>query len=367
MLWMYFCATLFALGVPSAVLSQRSDTVAIDITGEITRTDTTFFDGTVGRPVKEFRFQARPNQRLEINLQSRAFDAFLRVIDESGKETTDDDGGDSTNARVALISGQDTDDADSSVTYRVQVTAIEPGQYGEFRLVVVLGSHGTRLTARQGSTSLRTIKDQPYDSLRLPQLEPGLLRVELSGARSILQVVARDAGGELLTPQRVSRSVTEFSVRQQVNDLFILDAEGAPERAYSVTVFHFPQASARTVEQSFNGELTASDVRLPSGELYDRDSSLTIRRGEVLTIHLTSLSPRLDPFLVVEIPALNLRWTSDDDGVGTNARVTISDAMWVKSPDSPEQAKLLLHITSAGPGELGKWNVRVLRQQAQSP
>jgi len=99
------------------------------------------FDGTLsaedkkdrvrtGSYAKTYLVNMVQGQDYLIELDSRAFDAYLRVEDRAGKQlASDDDGGDGTNARLDFTAPADG-------TYRIIVTSFENVRTGAFTLRV---------------------------------------------------------------------------------------------------------------------------------------------------------------------------------------------------------------------------------------
>ena len=89
----------------------------------------TVLDG--GEYLDTFEFEARPGQRVTIDLASNDFDAYLILSDPIGGQEENDDGADSTDSTLAM-------DITESGTYRVGVTSYEAGETGDYELSIEL-------------------------------------------------------------------------------------------------------------------------------------------------------------------------------------------------------------------------------------
>jgi hypothetical protein len=84
-------------------------------------------DKMTGKPRKAHEFKMIAGKTYQIDLVSRAFDSFLRLEDESGKQLAfDDDGGGFPNARILFKAPKDG-------TYRIIATSYD-GKTGDYRL-----------------------------------------------------------------------------------------------------------------------------------------------------------------------------------------------------------------------------------------
>jgi hypothetical protein len=91
-----------------------------------------------GHPFEAWLYEGRAGERIQIDLESDAFDAFLvfgRMV--GGPQGTfeqiasDDDSGEGTNARLEV-------DLEESGTYSILATSVETGSGGPYRLTVGL-------------------------------------------------------------------------------------------------------------------------------------------------------------------------------------------------------------------------------------
>jgi hypothetical protein len=99
----------------------------IDINNELTGTDAN--DPKLTQPAKKFTIKLHKDKTYIIDLVSKDFDAFLRLLDKNGKEVAeDDDGGGDLNARIIY---SPTETADHEI-----VAATLDGQLGKFNLKV---------------------------------------------------------------------------------------------------------------------------------------------------------------------------------------------------------------------------------------
>lgn len=99
----------------------------IEISGELAGTDAN--DPKLNQPAKKFTVKLHKDKTYIIDLVSKDFDAFLRLLDKNGKELAeDDDGGGDLNARVIY---SPTESADHEI-----VAATFDGQVGKFSLKV---------------------------------------------------------------------------------------------------------------------------------------------------------------------------------------------------------------------------------------
>jgi hypothetical protein len=128
-------ALLLAALSPAAVVeAQTPSAIAIgqSVTGTIAASDPKLDDGS---HYDAWRLHGRPNQRVEIVLESADFDAYLKLAETAQGEPidTDDDGAGGTNARI-VVTLQDKDyvisantlSADETGSYTLRVTALAP-------------------------------------------------------------------------------------------------------------------------------------------------------------------------------------------------------------------------------------------------
>jgi serine protease Do len=99
----------------------------VSIDGELTQADPK--DAKLDHPAKTYTLKLKKDKAYIIDLVSKDFDAFLRVLDKNGKELAeDDDSGGDLNARIFF-----TPDADDE--YKI-VTATLNGEVGKFTFKV---------------------------------------------------------------------------------------------------------------------------------------------------------------------------------------------------------------------------------------
>lgn len=135
-----FIAPLFAVLVAVAALhakpappttkdepKENAGFKPINIDGELTQNDGA--DAKLNNPAKTYTFKLKKDKAYIIDMVSKDFDSFLRVLDKNGKELAeDDDSGGDLNARLIFSPTADDD-------YKI-VAATLDGQLGKFNLKV---------------------------------------------------------------------------------------------------------------------------------------------------------------------------------------------------------------------------------------
>ena len=82
------------------------------------------------RRMKSYSIKLAADEQVSIELDSSAFDAFLRLEDSAGKKIAeDDDSGGDTNAKIVFRAPREG-------SYRIVVTTFEPGETGAYTLTV---------------------------------------------------------------------------------------------------------------------------------------------------------------------------------------------------------------------------------------
>jgi hypothetical protein len=84
-----------------------------------------------GEFLDTYEFEARPGQRVTIDLRSDDFDTYLILADPVGGREENDDGSESTDSTLAM-------DITEAGTYRVGVTSYEAGETGSYELDIEL-------------------------------------------------------------------------------------------------------------------------------------------------------------------------------------------------------------------------------------
>src|SRR5439155_1081677 len=101
----------------------------VSVEGKLTKDDAK--DLVRNTPCKEYLLEMEAGKSYRIDHVSKAFDAYLRLEDDAGRQlASDDDGGDGTNARILFRCEQ-------AGSYVLVATHLDPTVLGAFTLSVV--------------------------------------------------------------------------------------------------------------------------------------------------------------------------------------------------------------------------------------
>ncbi len=134
-------------------------------TGTLAAGDTVLDDGEY---LDTYEFDARPGQRVTIDLSSNDFDTYLILADPVGGREENDDGSESTDSTLAI-------DITESGTYRVGVTSYEAGETGSYELNIELADLAGGQSQDNRDVATLTVGGPARGSLELgdQQLETG--------------------------------------------------------------------------------------------------------------------------------------------------------------------------------------------------
>ena len=137
-----------AVGQENAASAPRSLSVGQNLTGELSQNDT---QRRSGKYEDVYVIEGRRGERIDLRLQSTAFDPYLVVSGPSGFSLANDDedgAGESTNSRLVLQLPEDG-------TYRVSVTSFRPSETGAYRLQAAVPAGNVRITQQQPAAPIR--------------------------------------------------------------------------------------------------------------------------------------------------------------------------------------------------------------------
>jgi len=334
------------------------------------------------------------DDRLLVTLTSDAFDPILEVTPPgSGTLVNDDWQGDTSRSQIELISrtaGQMKIEvrsytADGAGAY--ELTATRVGDDGEAASVPVLsagqsvdgtidGGHDDYVIRADGPIRVDVTARggaSPRPSLVGPNglaIAPENGRFDASEAGNYrLQVTGDDGLGYRVQVRRGERATRPLLARahhrfeQILNQLAGTtgardddDDDDAPPPPPSATAGSTggpaatpqPRALPVRIGDRLNGNLSARDARLPSGEYYDVYELTVQQTGEIVTIEMES--SQLDCFLRVDGPS-GQHWENDDFGGTLNSRIQLP---------LQEAGTYRIITTSYRVGETGPYELKVL-------
>ena len=123
--------------------------------------------GVAGRRADQYVVTGDEGDRLRIELRSREFDAFLELLDSSGRRLSDDDGGEETNAGLSYQFPESGWVIITATSY----DGLSVGSY-ELRVSPVDAANAEVIEDELGAGDSRAIDGRLYDVLRL-EVEEG--------------------------------------------------------------------------------------------------------------------------------------------------------------------------------------------------
>ncbi len=388
----------------TATATPPPDAPLLDQSGQLAATSAS--DGR-GRYDRYF-VDVGANDRLVITLTSSAFDPILEVTPPgSGALVNDDWQGDRTRSQIELM-------ASTAGSMKVEVRSYTREGVGAYRLSVRRVADGAPVARADGNVPALTVPNLTVPVLTAGQSVDGELAAgdhALSGgevfdsyvvrADAAVQVAVTGNGGEaprttLVGPDGLTLEAREGSYQAPDRGTYRLQVIGRAGQRYRVAIssgdgdaapvlarthHRFNDTLSRLggsddaqggappagnpaapsapllvrIGDRLNGNLSTTDARLPSGELYDVYELQVSAPGEDATVELESSA--FDTFLRVEGPG-GQRWENDDYGGTLNSRVEV--------PLSQPGAYHIV-VTSYRAGDTGPYALKVLSQRAAAP
>lgn len=329
--------------------SSGSGDVMLDRTGTIESGDAVWRDGT---PYDEYTVSVRANDRIQVRMESRDFDAYLVCNLPGGRELTDDDSGGDRNSLLEFTVTQ-------GGTLRVLANCISASSRGAYRVVVTrLGSEssapggtsssgaslGESWTGARLSSGDETRDDGSYQDryrFELRQGERFTVTVESDDFDAILWVTGPGSFSEFNDDHegknpRIAATAPAAGTYTAIVNSF---GAGATEGDYRIRLQRGSGGSAVTDGSSGQnrpaaGAATGSSIafgrtvtgRLQVGDQEHSDGSyidyytFSGRSGQTVTVRLSATE--FDPYLFLTGPNGFSESNDDADG-GQNSRLTV--------------------------------------------
>lgn len=355
-----------------------------------------------GEFVRRFTLTATAGSPATFDLQSSEFDPFLIVIAPSGRQWSNDDANGGRDSQLAVVLPE-------AGSYQILATAYRPGMQGAFTLKVRRGllagaapaDSATATVAAAPTVGLQPIGPgaNPVTPVQGPMAAPGggriertgtlaqgdstlrsgelydthtftwspgqTVRVRLSSTAFDSYVIVRPPSGQQADNddlvQGQNDAGIDYTVREAgVHSIIVTSYRAGEQGPYTLTVdgsggggpaspppANPPPAAGGDV---IRGALQASDPADGNGRRMDRHQ-VNLARGEAVRFELTS--SEFDTFLRVTPP--NGRPAENDDAAQGNTNSVLELV-------SPEPGAVAVTVTSYRPGELGNYELRVIRQ-----
>lgn len=338
--------------------ATTSGDVLLERTGTLEDGDRVWRDGTL---YDEYTVAVRANERIQVRLESREFDAYLVCTLPGGREVTNDDGAGDRNSFLELVPTQ-------SGTLRILANCISANDRGAYRLVVTRtasgtsGSSGTGGSTTSGGSSAiatgqwvdgrlepgdETREDGSYQDLHRFEVRAGervTVTVESDDFDAILWVTGPGSFSEFNDDAegrnpRISATLPAAGTYTAIVNSF---GAGATEGAYRIRIQRgsgtsspAPSTGSGTTRPSAGAGSNAGTTlafgrsltgRLQSGDQAHNDGSyidyytFTGRAGQTVTIRLTATD--FDPYLFLTGPN-NFSESNDDADGEPNSRLTV--------------------------------------------
>lgn len=322
-----------------------------------------------GEYVDAYTFTGRRGQGIDIRLSSEAFDPYVMIAGPNDFSAWNDDdieaGG--KNARLAL-----TLPADGA--YTIRATSYQPGESGDYRLVVspaspVSAANAAPIALGQTVRGALAAGDATLgsgafvDRYRFRAAPGDRVTIDLRSAAfdSMLTLIAPSGAREQNddTSQGVNDAHIETEITETGDYVVMATSFGNGSGAYDISLQRGGAPGARPAPNTVSsgalvagasvaGQLGSGDATLPSGEHFDR-YTFTGRRGETVSVEMTSAA--VDSYLIVQAPS-GAQEDNDDAGADTHdARVR-----WVL----PEDGAYNVRATSYAARETGAYTLRFL-------
>ena len=298
-----------------------------------------------GEYMDEYAFEGRRGQQATIDLRSSQFDPYLIVIDPADKHHENDDYAGANNR--SLVSFELPADG----RYRVLVTSYKKDESGAYDLRIDLGTSGAA-TVAAGPRLERGRLQAGDDTLRSGEYVDGFTFEGRPGQRVTLDVVSRDFDTYLmLIPPRGQRRENDDVEGRPAHSVIEADLTEAGTYKVAVTSYEKGEQGSYELRMTFgtaggataaggdgpgarprdvaalaygetaNGQLTADDQRLESGEYRDA-FAFDGQSGDAIVIELQSSA--FDPYLILVPPQGEQIDNDDADGRQDMSRVALT-------------------------------------------
>ena len=352
--------------------------------------DTVTFEGT-GAPVT-------------VDLRGRGFDPYLIVRGADGEQSDNDDYEGALDRALLVV------DTERGQTYTATVTSYQPGETGDYDLVVQGegdsqqggGTPGRQTVSARGGRTETGRLERNDETLRSGEFvdtfsfegTPGQrVAIDLTSGDFDTYLVVEpprgesveddDGGGEtghsrlemdLTEPGAYTVYVTSYAAAETGAYRLVIDgterfgqpsapvrtvsADGPVRQASTTRAATQPttrQVADWTLAETFQGQLDASDQRLSSGE-YTEVHTFDGDAGEPIRIEMTSGD--FDTYLLVESPSGEQ--VDNDDYDGAQDRSVVEFTM-------PESGRYRVTATSYRAAETGRYTLRLSQADAMRP
>ena len=282
-------------------------------------------DEKLNNPAKKYTIKFHKDKTYVIDLESKDFDAYLRLLDKKGKQLAeDDDGGGELNSRI-IHSAIETGD------HQIVATSLD-GQAGKFTLKIrELNLKGEAKARKLGKDGL-DINDEigPNDTSDLDKLSK-ILTVQLKAGQSYMfdldttdfdpQLFVFDGKSKLLGQDMMK--VIQAATANGAHHLVVKSFDGQLGK-FELKIREFTlkgEAKARAIGKdglSITEQIGNNDTS-PIGKL-GKIYSVQLKAGQSYTIDLGSQD--LDSYLYLFDSKSSLLAQDDDSGDGLNSRIT---------------------------------------------
>lgn len=261
-------------------------------------------------------FKTRAGQRIQVDLSSTDFDAYLIIVSPSGDQTSNDDiNGSNRNSMVSVI-------ASETGEWKALVTSTGNVQTGAYEIKITMEDVGalTPYTGKLERTDTQSIKGEFYDIYKFQARD---------GQRVLLDLISNDAKFDTFM------IIVAPSGARQFNDDYITANHSYMDTVVEETgEYKLYVTSAKPEEigdyklmvvigntgqvQRFNGKLESTDQKNENGKQYD-PYSINVTAGQHVIVEMTSTE--FDTFLIVRSPGGKAMENDDIDSSNKNSRV----------------------------------------------
>ncbi len=332
----------------SSGASASGQSLLLDRSGVLADGDQLYSDNTL---YDEYTVAVQANDRIEVKLESRDFDAYLKCILPGGRELTDDDSGGDRNSLLEFTVTQ-------SGTLRILANCISVNERGNYRVRVTRqGSGGSSSTS--GSSSPASSSSSLGEQWTSGRLQAGdearddgsyqdRYRFEAQAGERVTVTVESDDFDAILwvtgpgsfsefnddaegKNPRISATVpaagsytaivNSFGAGATVGNYRIRLQRGSSATGSSTTPTTPAATSSATIVpgRTINGRLQAGDQTHSDGSYLDY-YTFNGRAGQTVTIRLNASD--FDPYLFLTGPN-NFSESNDDADGGSNSRLTV--------------------------------------------
>jgi len=269
-----------------------------------------------GEYYDSYSIKVRAGQRIQADLSSTEFDAFLILQSPSGDETSNDDANGSTrNATLGVIAGENGE-------WKILVTSTGDPKVGSYELKVVTEDLGT-LTPYSGKLETgdtQSVKGEYYDTYRFQARD---------GQRVLLDLVSSEAKFDtylIVVAPSGARSSNDDYVTANHSYLDMVVDETGEYKVYITSVKPEEVGDYKLLVvmggmgqvQRFNGRIDENDPKDENGKPHDI-YKFRATAGQHIVVEMNSTE--FDTFLIVKSPAGAAQENDDVDSSNRNSRL----------------------------------------------